>query len=80
MMKVRSSPSELWHSSQQIVLLISANHSTCVTPDRSILNRLTDQLPVEIALTKPFVRISSRIIFVISNDSRRVDACENSPR
>ena len=44
----------------------------CVTPERSILKRLTDQLPVEMALTKPLVMMSSRIERVTSYVSRRV--------
>mmetsp|Transcript_29596 Transcript_29596/g.95621 ORF Transcript_29596/g.95621 Transcript_29596/m.95621 type:complete len:281 (-) Transcript_29596:1245-2087(-) len=55
-----------------------SRESTCVTPDRSILKRFTDQLPLEIAFAKPDVRMSSRISFVGSHSSRRVEALESS--
>lgn len=40
--------------------------STCVTPARSILNRLRDQFPVEMARTKPDVRWSPCIRMVLN--------------
>jgi hypothetical protein len=38
-----------------------SRESTWVTPERSILNRLTDQLPDEMLLVRPNVMISSRM-------------------
>mmetsp|Transcript_21416 Transcript_21416/g.68394 ORF Transcript_21416/g.68394 Transcript_21416/m.68394 type:complete len:360 (+) Transcript_21416:50-1129(+) len=52
--------------------------STCVTPERSILKRLTDQFPDEMAETKPLVRMSSRTIRVMSHSSRFVDTFDSS--
>ena len=44
---------------------------TCVTPLRSILKRLTLQLPVEMALTNPLVMMSSRMSLSTSYVSLR---------
>ena len=51
-------------------LYIYKNIRTCVTPERSILNRFTDQFPLEIAFAKPLVRMSSRTMRVMSHSSR----------
>ena len=52
--------------------------STCVTPLRSIRNRLTDQLPVEIALLKPLVKMSSLTDLVTSYASARAEVLASS--
>mmetsp|Transcript_34960 Transcript_34960/g.87210 ORF Transcript_34960/g.87210 Transcript_34960/m.87210 type:complete len:276 (-) Transcript_34960:1173-2000(-) len=45
---------------------------TCVTPERSILKRFTDQLPVEMACEKPSVMVSCRMHLAMSNWAARV--------
>ena len=45
---------------------------TCVMPARSILKRLSDQLPLEMALASPLVIWSWRMCFTMSNCAVRV--------
>ena len=59
------------HGAEGMCEASQRQHVTCVTPERSILKRLTDQFPEAIAVMKPLVMMSSRIDLETSKASRR---------